>query len=183
MMFSRRRTLALLASLISVPFAAGAQQPRVVVTVPSDRLITAKRMGLVVLGMTLEEARNSARGASFARTSDGDGVALVQITFAPDVSMQVWAEEEDPEKPIDWRRRIRVIETFSPAFRTDDGVHPGSAISELNRLYGKTKSIETSEIESRKFITFTAHPVGLTFRVDETGQRLWSIAISADSDR
>jgi hypothetical protein len=143
-----------------------------------DRLITANGIGPIQLGMTLAEARKAAPKAAFSRTSDGDGAALVQIALAPDVTVQAWADEEDPEKPIDWRKKILSLATFSGAFRTAEGAYPGIKVSDANRVYGATETIETSEIESRQFITFAKHPRGLLFRLDETGGALLSIAIS-----
>lgn len=144
-----------------------------------DRLITAKGVGPIRVGMTLGAARKAAPGSTFKRAGDGDGAALVQITIARAVTMQVWADEEDPRKPIDWRKKILTIETFSPAFRTREGVHPGMRVRDANRIYGATKEIETSEIESRQFITFEKHPKGLMFRLDETGRTLLSITMSS----
>ncbi|HEX6322373.1 MAG TPA: hypothetical protein VFZ36_01505 [Vicinamibacterales bacterium] len=143
-----------------------------------DRLITANGVGPIKVGMTLGEARKAVPRAAFARVSDGDGAALVQIALARDVTMQAWADEEDPAKPIDWRKKILSIETFSAAFHTAEGAHPGMKVAAANRLYGATQAIETSEIESRQFITFAKHPAGLLFRLDETGGALLSIAIS-----
>jgi len=144
----------------------------------ADRLITPRGIGPIRVGMTLGEARKAAPRATFTRTGDGDGAALVEITLARDVTMQVWADEEDPSKPIDWRKKIQNIETFSKAFRTAEGVHPGMKIRDVNRIYGATRAIETSEIESRQFITFTKHPAGMLFRVDDTGGALLSISVS-----
>ena len=146
------------------------------------RLISEKGVGPIRLGMTLGEARKAAPSATFERVGDGDGAALVQVTIARDVAMQVWADEEDPRKPIDWGKKIRTIETFSPAFRTATGAHPGMKVGDANRLYGRTKSVETTEIESRQFITFEKHPPGLLFRLDETGRALLSIAVSSSKD-
>jgi hypothetical protein len=143
-----------------------------------DRLISATGIGPIKVGMTLADARKAVPRAAFTRVSDGDGAALVRITLARDVTMQAWADEEDPEKPIDWRKTILTLETFSEAFRTAEGAHPGMKVKDANRLYGATVTIETSEIESRQFITFAKHPRGLLFRLDETGGALLSIAIS-----
>jgi hypothetical protein len=44
-------------------------------------LITPSAMGRVRLGMILDEARRALPAASFSRTSDGDGAALVEIKF------------------------------------------------------------------------------------------------------
>ncbi|MDQ3068510.1 MAG: hypothetical protein M3R55_02125 [Acidobacteriota bacterium] len=150
-----------------------------IASVSPARLISEKGVGPIRPGMTLGEARKAAPGAAFARVGDGDGAALVQVTFAKGVTLQVWADEDDPEKPIDWRKKIRTIETFSPAFRTAEGAHPGMKVSDLHRLYGATRSIETTEIESRQFITFEKHPSGLLFRLDETGRAILSIAVSS----
>ena len=147
--------------------------------VSPERLISGKGVGAIRLGMTLAEARKAAPGATFTRTGDGDGAALVQVTFAKDIALQLWADEEDASKPIDWRSKILNIETFSPAFRTAEGAHPGMKVGDLNRLYGATKAIETSEIESRQFITFENHPAGLLFRLDETRDALLSISVSS----
>ncbi len=143
------------------------------------RLISEKGIGLIRVGMTLGEARKAAPEAAFRRAGDGDGAALVEVTLAKDVTMQVWANEEDPRKPIDWRRKILSIETSSPAFRTAEGAHPGMTLSDASRFYGATKAIETSEIESRQFVTFEKHPAGLLFRLDETGRAILSIAVSS----
>lgn len=150
-----------------------------VFTSQPDRLISAKGIGPIKIGMTLGEARKAAPGAKFERTGDGDGAALVQITLARDVTLQAWADEEDPSKPIDWRKKILNLETFSVAFRTAEGVYPGMKVSDANRAYGATEAIETSEIESRQFITFEKHPASLMFRLDETGKLLLSISVSS----
>ncbi len=154
-----------------------------VASVSPARLISEKGVGPIRPGMTLGEARKAAPDAAFTRVGDGDGAALVQVTLAKDVTLQVWADEEDARKPIDWRKQIRSIETFSPAFRTVEGAHPGMKVRDLNRLYGATASIETTEIESRQFITFEKHPAGLLFRLDETGDALLSITVSSRSMR
>lgn len=163
------RTLPVLALLLVSQVVSGG---------PS-RVISDKGIGPITLGMTLGEARKAAPGATFKRTGDGDGAALVEITLARDVTMQVWADEEDPSKPIDWRKKIRNIETFSKAFRTAAGAHPGMRVTDANRIYGATKAIETSEIESRQFITFEKHPARMLFRLDETGRALLSISVSS----
>lgn len=157
-------------------------------------LITASAMGQVRLRMTLEEARRALPVASFSRTSDGDGAALVEIAFGEHHSLSVWADEDDPAKPIDWSKRIVTIETFSAAFHTREGIHPGSLVAEVARLFGPVREIVKSEIESREYVTFARQPRALTFRLDYTGvfspgrrqttsfspgAKIWSIAISS----
>jgi hypothetical protein len=151
-------------------------------------------MGGARLNMTLGEARRALPSASFARTSDGDGAALVEVVYGKDDSLTLWAEEDDPATPIDWSRKIVTIETFSAAFHTREGVHPGSFVKDVAALFGPVLEIEKSEIEGRQYITFARQPQAFTFRLDYTGvfapgtrqttrfkpdAKIWSIAISS----
>jgi hypothetical protein len=136
---------------------------------PDAYLITSSGMGEIRLSMTLGEARRELPAATFARTSDGDGVALVEVTLGQDTSLVLFAGEDDPEAPIDSSKRITGIETFSPAFHTVEGVHPGALVRDVEGLFGKTREIMKSEIESREFIDFVAQPPFLTLRLDYTG--------------
>lgn len=144
--------------------------------------------------MTLDEARRALTAASFARTSDGDGAALVEVTFGKDDSLILWADENEPAAPIDWSKKIVTIETFSAAFHTREGIHPGSLVRDAATLFGPVHEIIKSEIEGRQYITFERQPQALTFRLDYTGifasgtrrttrfepdAKIWSIAISS----
>ena len=161
-----------------------AEQPSVAATASSDtskplaaelaqpvnaHLISETGMGGVEVGATLDEVRRTIPSAKFTRTSDGEGVALVEMTFASGPSLVLWAEEDDPAAPIDWSKKIRMIETFSPGFRTREGVHPGSIISDVERIYGEKREIQRSEIESLEYIFFARQPAGITFRLNNTG--------------
>lgn len=158
------------------------------------RLITVSAMGQARLNMTLAEARRALMPASFARASDGDGAALVEVTFGKDDSLMLWADEDDPAAPIDWSKRIVTIETFSATFHTREGVHPGSLVRDVMSSFGPVREIVKSEIESREYITFTRQPKAFTFRLNYTGifpagvrrttrfgpdAKLWSISISS----
>lgn len=134
-----------------------------------NRLVTSTSMGPVRLGMTLAEARASVPAASFKRSSDGDGAALVEITFGDEDHLVLWAEEEDPDLPIDGTRRIVTMFTFSRTFRTAEGVGPGDLVTDVIATYGPVREIERSEIESREFIAFARQPSWLTVRLDYTG--------------
>ena len=141
-------------------------------TTPSNTdglLVTDTSMGPIRLGMTLDEARKAAPAANLERTSDGDGVALVEIALAPGASVVVYAGEDDAAAAIDWAKRIRMIETFGSGLHTAEGVHPGSPVADVEKVYGPLKSVDKSEIESREYITFDRQPAGFTFRLDYTG--------------
>jgi hypothetical protein len=117
--------------------------------------------------MTLGDLLRS--GASCRRTSDGDGAALVEVRLANADPVIVSADEDDADSPIDWSKKIRTIETFSAAYHTAEGVHPGSLIVDVEKVYGKVTKIVESEIESRQYIWFERQPPRLTFRLDYTG--------------
>jgi hypothetical protein len=197
------RTVAILAlcargqstQLASIGVASGSGRAQSAARNATDpHLITAFAMGHVRLGASLEEARRALPTASFRRTSDGDGTALVEISLGKDDSLTVWADEHDEAAPIEWSRTIVSIEVFSAAFHTGEGVHPGSLVTEAVEFFGPVREIVQSEIEAREYITFERQPRELTFRLDYTGifrpgsrrtthfaptAKIWSIAISS----
>ncbi len=93
----------------------------------------------------------------------------MEVTLAPEESMILRLGEDDPGDPMDWSKRIETIETFSPAFHTPGGVRPGSLVTDVEMVFGKTRLIVKSEIESREYIGFQSQPGSLTFRLDYTG--------------
>ena len=134
-----------------------------------DYVISQAGVGRIRLGMTLAEARRALPSATFARATDGEGIPLVEVTLAPGQSVMLWADEADAEAAIDWAKHVKMIETFSPAFRTMEGVHPGISVRDVEAIYGTIRQIELSEIESRQYIVFANQPEYLTFRLDYTG--------------
>jgi hypothetical protein len=161
---------------------------------PADTyLITKSGIADIQLEMTLQEAREAVPTAEFKRVSDGDGAALVLVTFASNASLTLWADEDDPRAPIDWSKHIKTIEAFGSAFHTREGIHPGTLVTDVEKVFGRTREIVKSEIESREYIAFEKQPDYLTFRLNHTGifpERLrrtqafqpgatiWSIAVS-----
>jgi hypothetical protein len=87
--------------------------------------ITENGIGPVKLGMTLLEAKRAFPKATFSRGSDGEGVALVNVSTNESQVMVLFAGEEDKDKPINWSKRISSIETFSSNSSTSLGVRPG----------------------------------------------------------
>ena len=126
-------------------------------------------MGGVRLGMTLDDARRALPGVVFERRSDGDGAALVGVALGKDDELVLWADEDDPGRPIDWSRPIVTIMTFSAAFHTREGVHAGSLVTDVIPIFGPVLEISVSDIESRQFVTFERQPAWLTFRLDYSG--------------
>ena len=132
-------------------------------------LISQSGIGGIQMDMTLAEARLSLPQATFERTSDGDGAALIRVTGSPDLEVVLSADEEDPDAPIDWSKRIQSIETRSPRFHTAEGVRVGSLVADIQKVFGPVREIVESEIESRQYVTFEKQPTWLTLRLDYTG--------------
>lgn len=138
--------------------------------VPPDAwLISNAGIGPIRLSMSVGEAMRALSTATFARTSDGDGLALVEVTFGVDTALTLYADEDDAEAPVDTSKRISRIETFSSAFHTVEGVRPGALVRDVEGVFGKTREIVKSDIESREFIDFERQPAFLTLRLDYNG--------------
>jgi hypothetical protein len=131
--------------------------------------ITENGIGPVKLGMTLLKAQRAFPKATFSRGSDGEGVALVNVSTKESQMMVLFAGEEDKDKPINWSKRISSIETFSSNCSTSLGVRPGALVAEAEKQYGKVLKIIMSEIEARQFAEFKNQPRGMIFRIDYSG--------------
>ncbi len=83
--------------------------------------------------------------------------------------MVAYAGENDPEAAIEWSSPIEMLEVFSPAFRTRDGIRVGALVDDVVRILGAVTEILVSEVEARQFIRFAHQPDGITFRLDYTG--------------
>lgn len=133
-------------------------------------VISTTGMGPIRLGMTLREAKAAIADASFQRSTDGDGAALVSVLIGKEHLMTLHADEVDPERPIDWTRKIDFVETFNPSCKTADGIFPGMPARNAEKKLGKTTKIIQSEIESREFIYFQNQPKNFLFRLDYSGR-------------
>jgi phosphatidylglycerophosphatase A len=133
-------------------------------------LISSAGIGPLALGMRLDRASQAMPRARFTRTSDGEGVALVDVAVDGISLAALYAGEEDPEKPVDMSQPIEFLETFTPACATAEGIHAGSTVDAAVAAYGPIRNITRSEIESREFVEFERQPAGLQFRIDYSGE-------------
>jgi hypothetical protein len=169
--------------------------PLRVVAIPNARLISESGIGPVKLGVSLDSAKRIEPQLAFSRTSDGEGVALVLVTIGSD-SLIAYLGEEDPSAPVNTSKPVRSLETMSPNFSAEQGIHAGSMVTDVEKVYGPAKEIFKSEIESREFITFASQPSKLQFRLDSgagvfasdstmttrvtPGARIFSISVSSN---
>jgi hypothetical protein len=136
-----------------------------VVSAQSSFLITQDSVGRLKVGMTVAEARRIFPRHTFTRTSDGEGIALIEVKRRNQTHFMLYANEFDPEQPINNNAKIVFIEIVNPAYRTAKGVSPNMRLIDVERRYGKLKSITLSEIESREYARFTNQPLGIDFKV------------------
>lgn len=155
-----------------LPILASVLAAACTITVPggsdggsSARRITSNSAGPVRIGMTVAEARKALPGRTLARTTDGEGVALIEVKEGQTLEMLLYAGEENAESPVDEQARIELINVYDSRYQTAESVHPGMPVSEIEAKYGKLTRIVTSEIESREYAEFPKAPAGLSFQV------------------
>ncbi len=136
----------------------------------TDHLITASSAGKIRHGMTVSEARTAMKSATFKRTGDGEGLALIGVSQGGVQLMTLYAGEEDAAAAINEKATIEFIEVWSPTYKTAAGVHCGMKLSEAENKMGKVQEIMMSEIESREFVTFAAETPGLQCRLSGGGE-------------
>lgn len=130
----------------------------------ADRLITKDTAGSIQLGITVAQMRRELPAASFARTTDGGGMALIEIKEDGELSLIAYAGEEDFQAPLDEQARVDTIWVYGTRYRTAEGVCPGMLVAEVAKRYGAPE-LTMSEIEMREYADFPGQPAGMTFRV------------------
>lgn len=127
--------------------------------------ITSNSVGVVRLGMTVNQARTALKGYKLKRTSDGEGVSLIEVSRNGKAMINLFAGEADSGDAINGRAKIEYIEALDAAYKTADGVHPQMSVKDAEKKLGKLKKIEVSEIEQREFATFAQKPKNLSFLI------------------
>lgn len=131
----------------------------------SQLMITGESAGKISLGMTVAEAEKAMPGFVFKRTSDGEGVALIEVSKGGETHLIVYAGEDDPESSVDRSAKIEAVWVMSPKYETGAGVRPGMKVSDAEKKLGKLKRIGISEIESREYATFESGPDEFDYRL------------------
>tara|TARA_B110000037_G_scaffold161873_1_gene182863 strand:+ start:50873 stop:51889 length:1017 start_codon:yes stop_codon:yes gene_type:complete len=128
-------------------------------------MVSANSAGLIKLGMTIAEAREAMNEASFKRSSEGEGIALVTISVNEKTIMRLSAVEENAESTVAGDAVIDFIDVMDTGYKTKDGVHPGISLEDAEKVYGKASELVMSELEAREYVTFPNQPSGLYFRL------------------
>lgn len=127
--------------------------------------ITPNSVGPFKLGMTIQEAMEAMPSATFSRTSDGEGIALVLVQESGEDLLSLFAGEWDPDAPIDPARKIEFIDVYHSRFVTNEGVGTGMRLSDIPDSWGGLQEIVMSEIESREYARFANQPSGIQLQV------------------
>lgn len=165
------RLMAMLILALSLTACSKQEAKRAIAATPTPHqepacLISASGIGPLKLGMTLLQAKQAMPAARFARSTDAEGLAWIEVTLGKHAWMELYADENDADKPIDWTKTISLIETRHPGCRTNTGTHPGSSVTGAERAYGKIRRIVQSEIEAREFAEFARQPAFMQIRLD-----------------
>lgn len=131
----------------------------------SNFLITPDSVGSLKIGMTVAEARRALPRHTFSRTSDGEGIALIDVKINNRTDFYLYANEFDSNQPIDNNAKIVFVEIINSQYRTEKGVTANMTLAEVERRYGKLQSIVLSEIESREYARFAEQPLGIDLKV------------------
>ncbi len=140
--------------------------PEKPVPLSPTHLITKNSAGPVRLGMTVAQAPKALPKQKFARTADGEGLALIEVKSGQILEMILYAGEDNAESPINEQDKVQAISVFGEKYRTAEGVHPGMPLREVEKKYGKLTGISMSEIEMREYAEFPKKPASLLLKVD-----------------
>jgi len=125
--------------------------------------ITGSSIGVAELGMSFGDLKQALPTATFEVRSpfmvDFDAIAISQGTETLFYILYFAGDSFDDTAPI------QGLLTENPAFRTPDGIGPGSPIAEGVAAYGAPTLSYNIDNESREYVRFTDHPSpSLAFR-------------------
>ncbi len=142
---------------------------------PTDpaQQITPVGIGAAKIGMSLKELKAQAgEGFEFpTKTSFIEGFDAIAVTKAGKVQYYIPYPAGTQFTDTD---RIQHLMTDNPNYRTEQGVGPGTSISQAASVYGGATLSLSKENESREFISFNQHPNGLAFRPKPVGNQAFA---------
>lgn len=126
-------------------------------------LITRKSVGSIQIGMNVAQVRELLPNMKLVVSESGDGLKLVEVRDGEDVVMLLVG---DQAQPINDRTEIEEAIVCDKRYATEEGVHPGMLLRDVEGIYGKLTSISMSELESREYAGFAQRPTGITLQVE-----------------
>ncbi len=158
--------LGLIAALLPPSLAIGqGEDPELQPVETTAVLVTANSAGQIKLGMAVSEARELMKSATFERSTEDGGLALITVSQDGETILRLSTGEEVANSAIDGKAIVESIEVLSPDYRTEEGAHPGMSLEDAEKIHGKAVELVTSELEAREYVTFSRQPSGLLFRL------------------
>lgn len=148
----------------SAPGAGQSPTVNRVAAVDANREIANGRLGRVRLGMTLAEAKRL-----MGPNVRWENVPNLLVDFggiaAKSGSQTLFyvIYEAAGGAPRD-RDPISMLMTENAAYKTAEGIGPGSSIAQAEAVYGKATLSFNWDDEAREYVKFASQPVGLIFR-------------------
>jgi hypothetical protein len=125
-------------------------------------LIKVNTVGAVHAGMTMAQARAALSGATFKPSEDHDQLAIVIVTRAGKRVMDLYPDQDN-------RSKLEMIRVYDPACSTAEGVHPGMALREVEKQFGKLTRVALYEGEPTERAEFPKTPSWLEIESRNAG--------------
>lgn len=138
----------------------------------TNYLITPNSVGDITIGMTVADARKVFKKAEFNQYGYGEEGTWIEVTKGEKTLIRFTTDQNDEDESddegkvkIDESAKIERIEISDSRYKTADGIHPESLISEAEKKFGKVKEIQFWGLDGSEHIYFANAPKTLSFTV------------------
>lgn len=128
----------------------------------SGCLIDADSVGPVHGGMTLAQARQALRGATFKKAEDAEQLPMYEVDRNGLHVMDLYVNVDEP---LNDRNKIELIRVYDGSCATRDGIRPGMPLAGVAQRYGRIKRLVLTDVESREYAEFERQPSWMEIQV------------------
>ncbi len=135
-------------------------------------LITPTSVGEISIGMTIAEARKIFKKATFTQYNYSEEGIWVEVKQGEKNLMRFTTDQKDIDEgddegkvAIDESAKIESIEFDDPQYKTADGIHVGSSVSDAEKKFGKITKIELWEYDGSEHADFANAPKNYSFTI------------------
>jgi hypothetical protein len=125
-------------------------------------LIKVNTVGALHAGMTIRQAREALPGATLKPAEDHDQLAIFVVTRAGKHVMDLYPDQDN-------RSKLEMIRVFDPACATQEGVHPGMPLRDVEKQFGKLKRVAMYEGQPTERAEFSKTPGWLEIETRDAG--------------
>lgn len=130
----------------------------------NEFLITRNSVGQVSLGMTMKQAFEVLQPDRYERSGSGDSGFHTYIKEIENILFSM-SSDSDQNYFINPYAKIEYISIFNEKYQTNDGVHAGMLLKDVEKKWGKLKEIVISDANSAQYAYFEKAPNGLSICV------------------